>query len=103
MGETGFSATYQTLDELGKAMRGTTYDSAELVGRLRQVTVPAEAFGTRQQASFAHKAITATVRSETDRLNRQTEVLGDVVGGVDKGLSGYRGFADGWAKKLGGH
>lgn len=96
----GFSATYTTLDELGTALRGTTYDSAELVGRLRQVTVPVEAFGTRKSARFAHQAITTTVRSETDRLYRQTQTLGDVVGGVEKGLAGYRGFAEGWAKKL---
>jgi hypothetical protein len=96
----GFSATYETLDGLGTALRNTTYDSAEMVGRLRQVTVPAEAFGTRKSAQSAHKACTQTVSTETDRLYRQTQALGDVVGGVEKGLSGYRGFAEGWAKKL---
>jgi hypothetical protein len=100
MAENGFSATYSTLGDLGKALRDTTYDSAEMVGRLRHLTVPASAFGTRPEAQKAHKACTQTVQTETDRLNRQTQVLGDVTGGVDKGLEGYRGFAEGWAKKL---
>ncbi|HEX6359817.1 hypothetical protein [Actinophytocola sp.] len=96
----GFTATYATLADLGTALRGTCYDSAELVGRLRNLTVPAEAFGTRRNARFAHQACSQTVRTETDRIYRQTQVLGDVTGGVEKGLAGYRGFSEGWAKKL---